>query len=163
MQSKNELKEALRNASVEDELSIAILARDLVRSGVVLREDALNKQILSQLLANAKVDDPASLRKLCRELVTQGYAPAQPLKSQFNNLLVINPLKIIPTVVGQMPGKGWAFMWELDRDCEDLNWLVGSHISVDGKIYVVQGIENMPEKLQKGEKLTLLCSALPLD
>lgn len=163
MQTKIDLKEALRNATVEDELSIAILARDLVRSGVSLREEALNKQILEHLLASAKVEDAGSLRKLCKELVMQGYAPALPLKTPSNNLLIINPIKINPTVQGQMPGKGWAFIWELDRDCENLNWLIGSHITVEGKIYLVQGTENLPEKLQKGEKLTLLCSALPLD
>ena len=99
----------VNQASQGDVVSIAMMARDLVRAGVKLDEGSLNQEILRGLLSNADVNKPESLRALCRELVEQGYAPRAVVEE---NRLDLNPIRITPSVQGQMPGKGWAFIWE---------------------------------------------------
>lgn len=159
-----DINRAIREMDATDSLSVAIIARQLVRSGMKLDEQSLNQEILGNLLKQADIQQPESLRKLCAELVEQGYGPKQNrINVPKDNLIVINPIKIHPSVQGQMPGKGWAFIWELDRPCENFNWLIGSHITVDGRLYTVQGIENMPDDPHVGDRLTLLCSAVPID
>ncbi|MGN1073236.1 MAG: hypothetical protein ACI4VB_11130 [Bradymonadia bacterium] len=150
----------VNQASQGDVVSIAMMARDLVRAGVKLDEGSLNQEILRGLLSNADVNKPESLRALCRELVEQGYAPRAVVEE---NRLDLNPIRITPSVQGQMPGKGWAFIWELDRDCENFGWLIGAHITVDGRLYTVQGIDNMPQTPRIGDRLTLLCSSVSGD
>ena len=157
------VKEALRHVTPGDSLSIAVMVRELVRSGMKLDESSLNHEILQCLLNQADTSNPDTLKKLCNELISQGYGPKINPTVSKENLIVLNPIKINPSVQGQMPGKGWAFIWELDRECDNFNWLVGAHITVDGRLYVVQGIENMPDSPKVGDKLTLLCSALPIE
>lgn len=165
MIQETQIGNALRQANPQDAVSVAVIARELVRSGMKLDEESLNREILSGLISKAKLDAPQSLKALCKELIDQGYGPkivAQPPLA-IENLIVINPIKINPSVQGQMPGRGWAFIWELDRACDNFNWLIGAHITVDGRLYTVQGIENMPDEPQVGDRLTLLCSAVALD
>ena len=163
MDIQKNVKEALTHVTPGDDLSIAVMARELVRSGMKLDETSLNREILLGLLAQADTQKPDTLKRLCAELIAQGYGPKVTTTTTKDNLIVLNPIKINPSVQGQMPGKGWAFIWELDRECDNFNWLVGAHITVDGRIYTVQGIENMPESPKVGDKLTLLCSALPTE
>lgn len=160
-----QIGDTLRQADPKDAVSLAIVARELMRSGMKFDENSLNRDILSGRIAAANIDDPQSLRALCKELIDQGFGPKVPAVQTIgdDNLIVINPIKINPSVQGQMPGKGWAFIWELDRACENFNWLIGAHITVDGKLYTVQAIDNMPDAPQIGDKLTLLCSAVSLD
>lgn len=157
-----DLRECLKNANPDDHVSADILARTLIRQGITFDEATLNERILSSLLENAKVNEPESLKNLCRELIEQGYGVDNGL-IRYDDVIVLNPIKIEPSVQGQLPGRGWAFIWELDRDCENLNWLRGAHISVDGKLYRVQSIENAPRQPVIGDKLTLLCSAIKID
>lgn len=165
MNQEAQIGNALRQANPQDAVSVAVMARELVRSGMKLDEKSLNREILSGLMLKANLDDPQSLKALCKELIEQGYGPKliAPTPLANENLIVINPIKINPSVQGQMPGRGWAFIWELDRACDNFNWLIGAHITVDGRLYTVQGIENMPNEPQIGDRLTLLCSAVALD
>lgn len=165
MNQEIQIGNALRQANPQDAVSVAVMARELVRSGMKLDEKSLNREILTGLIGKADINDPQTLKALCKELIDQGYGPKfiAPAALGDDNLIVINPIKINPSVQGQMPGRGWAFIWELDRACDNFNWLIGAHITVDGRLYTVQGIENMPDSPQIGDRLTLLCSAVTID
>ncbi len=161
--SKEVLKHLLASARVDDEFSLLLLQRALQRHGLVVDEMSLNKRIISHLLAKADPEDGASLRLLCQELVSLGYGPQRPsVLSGEKDTLVLDVLKIKPVVQGNLAGKGSAFVWELDRDCENLDWLTGAKVEVDGHPFLVQGIENAGKvaDFKKGEKLTLLCKSL---
>jgi len=144
----------IRQAKTEEVMSVSIRKRTC-SCACMLEEDALSRAVLESLLVSTRVDSDEDLRRLCQELMARGYGS----EGRAADL----PLKIHPSVQGQLPGKGWAFIWELDRACEDLDWLVGAHISVEGKLYLVQSIEGMPAFPQVGDRLTLLCSAVSLD
>ncbi|MCL2325780.1 MAG: hypothetical protein FWC40_04690 [Proteobacteria bacterium] len=142
----------IRQAKSEEVIAVSARRR---ASACVFEEDALSRGMIEALLMSTRADSDEDLRRLCQALMARGYGS----EGRVADL----PVKIHPSVQGQLPGKGWAFIWELDRVCEDLDWLVGAHVSVEGKLYLVQSIESVPAYPQVGDRLTLLCSAVSLD
>ena len=72
MNQETQIGNALRQANPQDAVSVAVMARELVRSGMKLDEKSLNREILSGLMSKANPDDPQSLKALCKELIEQG-------------------------------------------------------------------------------------------
>ena len=111
MNQETQIGNALRQANPQDAVSVAVMARELVRSGMKLDEKSLNREILSGLMSKANPDDPQSLKALCKELIEQGYGPKliAPAPLANDNLIVINPIKINPSKVKCLVADGLSF------------------------------------------------------
>ncbi len=99
---------------------------------------------LTKLIDRADVERPETLNALARELAAQGYG--------FETAMPIHPV-----VMSKVSEGVWAFLWQLDRDCETLNWLRGREVVVEGERYVVRTFENARRGYRIGEKVTLIC------